>query len=439
MKVTKLRGKARLAVKYSTASINVLEGSVRSGKTIGSLLDWADFIRHGPAGNLLMAGRTERTLINNLLMPMQEIYGADRVVIGDGTATIFGRTVLLVGANNEQARTKIQGLTLAGAYCDEVATMPESFWNMLVTRMSVEGSRIIATCNPEGPRHWFKRHWLDRAKLWVDDAGKFHDRRREFRQLDDDDAARPLDLHRFTFTLDDNAHNLPPGYISSVKASYSGVFYLRMIRGLWALADGVIYESFDPGKDVVAYDQIPPITRLLSLGIDYGTTNPTAGILLGLGADGRLYALDEWSPPRGTDAQLSASLTEWMNPTPAEEGAPAPKSRVPEWVYVDPAAASFKLQLFEDGTRATDATNDVLDGIRAVSSLLSTGQLLITDRCPKLADEIPGYMWDPKASEDGTDKPIKQDDHFCDGLRYAVNSSRAAWYSSLAKPIPTAA
>lgn len=440
MTVRALSGKARLAYHHSTAAINILEGSVRSGKTIGSLMDWAKFCDEGPAGALLMAARTERTLINNVLVPMQELYGAENVAIntGSGTATIFGRTVLLVGANTEQARTKIQGLTLAGSYVDELATLPESFWDMLVSRMSIKGARIWATCNPEGPRHWLKRKWLDKAKLWVDGDGNMHDRRAQYRELSEDDPDRPKNLHRFTFVLDDNAANLDPEYVSTTKANYSGVFYLRMILGQWAIADGVIYDCFDPGRHVVPYRQLPQMTRLLALGIDYGTTNPTAGILLGLGADGRLYAVDEWSPPRGTDATLSTSLSEWMKPLPIE-GEPPPRSREPEWVFVDPAAASFKLQLYQDQTRATDATNDVLNGIRTVSSLFSTGQLIISDRCTRLIDEIPGYMWDPKASEKGKDAPIKSDDHFSDALRYAVQSSYQSWYGALRTPIPDAA
>ncbi|WP_280273383.1 PBSX family phage terminase large subunit [Nocardia wallacei] len=428
MNVNPLRGKALLAYRYAIAAINVLEGSVRSGKTIGSLMDWVEFIRTGPEGNLLMAGRTERTLINNLLLPLQEIYGADRVVIntGAGTVTICGRMVLLVGANNEAARTKIQGLTLAGAYVDEAATLPESFWNMLVSRMSVQGAKIWATCNPEGPQHWFLTKWLHRAKLWIDGDGVFHDRRDKFRDLPPEDPDRPLNLHRITFTLDDNSHNLPPDYVANTKASYTGLFYQRMILGRWALADGMIYEAFDASRHVIPASDVPALSRVLGLGVDYGTTNPTAGLLLGLGVDGRLYVIDEWAPQRGTDAELSQSLTEWLTDNKHE----------PDWVFVDPAAASFKLQLYRDSrARVADAENSVLDGIRTVAALLSSGQLLITDRCTHLLDEVPGYVWDPKASEKGEDKPVKFADHFCDALRYAVASSQYAWFNSLAIPV----
>ena len=65
--------------------------------------------------------------------------------------------------------------------------------------------------------------------------------------------------------------------------------------------------------------------------------------------------------------------------------------------------------LRRQGMMATDADNDVLTGIAAMSTGLHEGRLRITDRCPHLLREIPSYAWDPKAAERGQDKPIKAD------------------------------
>ncbi|WP_416565063.1 PBSX family phage terminase large subunit [Nocardia testacea] len=412
----------------STARLNFYEGSVRSSKTVCSLIDWVRYCRKGPKGALLMTGRTERTVINNLILPIQDMLGPGRVSInrGNGTVNICGRTVILVGANNESARTKIQGLTLAGAYVDEAPTLPESYWNMLFSRLSVPGAQMFATGNPEGPRHWAKKSWLDRAKYWITHDGSVIDRRDLYERLEPGDPDRPLDLHRFSFILDDNP-TLDPEFVASLKSSYTGVWYKRFVLGLWVVADGAVYECFDEGRHTVPFKDLPPMTRVMALGVDYGTTNPTAGILLGIGTDGVLYAIDEWAPKRGTDAELSQQLAAWLRDA----------THQPEWVFVDPAAASFKLQLFRDeAARVADAVNDVVDGIRTVAALFSTGQLRISDRCTRLRAEIHGYVWDSKASEKGEDKPIKLDDHFCDALRYAVVSSQYAWFSQLKKPIP---
>ncbi|MFF7233374.1 hypothetical protein [Streptomyces sioyaensis] len=49
-----------------------------------------------------------------------------------------------------------------------------------------------------------------------------------------------------------------------------------------------------------------------------------------------------------------------------------------------------------------------------------------------LLDELPGYAWDPDASEKGEDRPIKRDDHSVDALRYAVHSVAHEWRPLLA-------
>lgn len=412
-------GKALRAAALPYASITAYEGSVRSGKTFTSLIEWVRYCRQGPDGLLLMAGRTERTIINNLILPLQELLGPRRVKLNRGTSTanILGREVLLVGANNEAARTKIQGLTLAGCYVDEASTLPESFFNMLYSRLSVAGARMWLSSNPEGPAHWLKVKWLDRARLWVDGEN------RERRNPDG------IDLHRVTFRLDDNP-NLPPDYVARTKAAYTGLWYRRYINAEWVAAEGSIYDMWNPARHVIAHDDLPPMRRVLAVGVDHGTTNASAGIRLGLGADGRLYAIDEWwvrpqvAETRLTVAQQSASLRAWLAAGPA-----------PEWVLTDPAAAAFKVQLFQDGLRTVaDADNNVTYGISTVASLLGSGQLLISDRCPHLIEEIPSYVWDDKAAQKGEDKPVKVNDHAADALRYSVTTTESVWRGQLATP-----
>lgn len=409
-----LTGKALVAVQHSTARINAFEGSVRSGKTFASLLDWVKFTRTAPPGLLLMTGRTERTIINNLILPLQEWLGPNRVKInrGEGKVQILDREIMLIGANNEQARTKIQGLTLIGAYVDEASTLPESFFNMLYSRLSLAGAKMWLTSNPEGPVHWLLVKWLLRANLWIDRDGRHHV----------NTSPDALDLVRVTFRLDDNP-NLDPVYVADLKKSYTGLWYRRYIGAEWVAADGAIYDCWEPDRHVIPYDSLPEMARYLAVGCDWGTTNPSAGILLGLGIDARLYAVDEWwmKKPAGgaayTPGQQSESLRGWI----------AGLDRPPEWVVLDPSAAAFKWQLFTDGLTVQQADNSVVDGILTVSTLLAREQLLISDRCVNLLREIPSYSWDDKATEKGLDAPVKLDDHACDGLRYAVQTTEALW------------
>jgi PBSX family phage terminase large subunit len=417
--VIKLTGKQRESVHLATARLNIWDGSVRSSKTISSLLKWLDFVRKAPPGPLLMIGKTERTLKRNIIDPLVEMLGEKRCkfVAGTGELHLLGRLVYIAGAYNEGSVDKIRGLSLVGAYGDELSTMPKSFFVMLLTRLSIPGAQLFGTTNPDGPQHWLKVEYLDRAGLHLDIDGRLHHR-----------TTDALDLHRFSFKLADNP-NLSADYITAVSSEFTGLWYRRLILGEWCLAEGVIYESWDPARHVVT--ELPAITRWITLCMDYGTTNPFHALLVGLGVDGRLYVAHEWrwdsKRQRGslTDAEYSARLRAWIDGLGVRA----------EYIVVDPSAASFRAQLHHDHMTSVMADNEVVDGIRDVASLFATGRLLVSDKCPELIAEIPAYAWDPKKSEKGEDAPIKVADHGVDALRYGIRTTRSVWHGLLAEPL----
>ncbi|RLV56049.1 PBSX family phage terminase large subunit [Aeromicrobium phragmitis] len=390
------------SVRESNGRVNIWDGSIRSGKTIGSILRWLMFVALAPrGGELVMIGRTRDTVWRNVIGPMQDpsLFGpAAATVVGNygaPTVTILGRRVYVLGAHDAKAEKTIRGLTVAGAYVDEVTTLTEEFFTQLLGRMSVAGAQLFGTTNPDSPGHWLKRKFLDRL------------------------GSLP-DWRRFHFTIEDNP-SLTAAYVESIRREFTGLWFRRFILGEWVQAEGAIYDMWDPDRHVVPHATLPPMERVLAVGVDYGTTNPTRGYLLGYAAE-RLWVLDEWAPTGGTDAELSHSLTRWLN------GRQPAEWRDPEWLFIDPAAASFKLQLRRDGHHNTrGGANEVLPGIRTIGSLLALERLKVSDRCEKLIDRVPGYAWDPKKTEKGEDAPLKVDDHEADALRYAVHSTRRLW------------
>ncbi|MGW6498560.1 PBSX family phage terminase large subunit [Nonomuraea angiospora] len=418
MIIAPLVGKQVESFRLADARINIFDGSVRSSKTITTLVKWIEFVRTAPAGPLLMVGKTERTLRRNIIDVLVEMLGDKRAryVAGTGELFLLGRKIYVVGANDETAQEKIRGLSLVGAYCDELSTLPESFFVMLLTRLSIPGARLYATTNPDGPQHWLKVNYLDRARLWLDREGRIH--------YNDADV---LNLHRFSFQLRDNP-NLSPQYVADVSSEFTGLWYRRLILGEWVLADGVVYESWDPARHVVA--ELPPIAHWLCVAMDYGTTNPFHALAIGLGHDGRLYVGHEWrwdsKKMRGslTDAEYAERLRTWI----------AGLGITPSYTIVDPSAKSFRVELHRGGQTSTLADNEVVDGIRDVASLFATGRLLVHASCKELIREIPGYAWDPDASEKGEDKPLKVNDHGVDALRYGIRTTRNIWHGQLAPP-----
>lgn len=398
------------SIARATARVNVWSGSIRSGKTIASLIAWLLFIAHAPtSGALVVVGRTRESIARNVFVPLKdpELFGAIahqvQYTAGAPTATVLGRTVHVLGASDARAEAVLRGLTVAGAYVDEATLVSEAFWTQLLGRMSVPGARLFATTNPDGPAHWFKRHVLDRAK--------------------------ELGYRAWRFRLTDNTH-LDPAYVAQITREYVGLWYRRFILGEWVQAAGAVYDTWDPARHVIPAGDLPAMDRVLGVGIDYGDTHHTRGYLLGLGPDTRpghtgghrLYVLAEWAPSSATQGEQSARLRQWLARQPVEAW------RTPEWVAVDSAAASFRNQLHHDGVPGVrNAHKAVLPGIRTVAGLLATDRLVVADTCTHLIERITGYAWDDKATARGEDAPVKADDDEVDALRYAVYTTRLDW------------
>ena len=203
--------------------INLLEGSVSSGKTWISLVLWAFWVAtmpNTPDALYLMSARSLTTLKRNCLLPLQSLVGENNFTFSINTkeGKLFGRNIQLEGANDSQAETKIRGLTLQGAYVDEATTLPRDFWTMLLSRLRREGAKLFATTNPDSPAHWLKTDYIDRKD--------------------------ELDFLDVKFLLDDNT-TLPKDYVENIKLEYTGVYYERFILGNWVMAEGLIYPMFE--------------------------------------------------------------------------------------------------------------------------------------------------------------------------------------------------
>lgn len=415
-----LSRKQLISVVESEGRINLWEGAVRSGKTVASLLRWLIFVANAPrGGQLVMVGRTRDSLFRNVFAVLQDpaIFGSLTRLIhytnGAATATILGRTVHVLGANDAQSEPKVRGMTCAGAYVDEATVIPQVFFDQLVNRCSVKGAKIFATTNPGAPSHWLRQNYLLRAA--------------------------ETQLRAWHLVIDDNTF-LDPEYVAWVKSTHFGLWYRRMVLGEWCLAEGAIWDSWDADRHVV--DVLPSMARWMAVGVDYGTANPFAAVLLGYGVDNRLYLASEYrhdskkAQRQLTDAQYSAELRRWLATYKHRDG----EGVQPEWTYIDPSAASFITQLWSDQHQGVArAKNDVIDGIRSVGTALGSGLLSVHRSCTGLIDEIPGYAWDEKAAAKGDDKPVKVADHSCDAARYALHSTAHEWRQLLRTDLDKAA
>lgn len=434
---------ARLSIKQirsiaeSDGTINIWEGAIRSGKTFASILRWLTFVASAPhGGELVIIGKNRDSVYRNVFKPIEEsaelsIFQKDvHYRSGAPLAHILGREVHVIGANDAKAENKIRGMTIVGAYVDEVTVLPFEFFKQLLGRMSVAGAKLFGTTNPDSPAHWFKVNFLDQL-------------------------ARLPHWRVFHFLMEDNP-GLSPEFIAQRKAEFTGLWYKRFILGLWVSAEGAIYDMWDPDVHTIPWDRLPPMDDLISIGMDFGTTNASTALLLGRSMEtqqgipaSRLYLIDEWryDPNRAgsseqierlAPSQQAARFKKWA----ALNHLPYATPLKVRHTFIDPAATAMRQELWQpsDGSpsyRTTLADNNVSYGLATIATLLAEHQLVVAapsvsfpDRgCPGWIAEAPGYSWDDKKTLEGLDVPVKVADHSLDGGRYAIVSSEGLWRS----------
>ena len=396
MKITKLSPKQKLAMKwwtmreYRNMDAIICDGAVRSGKTLSMSLGfmlWA--CRNFNNSSFALCGKTITSLRRNViapLIPALKDYGftcIEKVSANYIDVTLLSRTnrFYIFGGKDEGSAALIQGMTLSGVFFDEVALMPRSFVEQALARCSVNGSKMWFNCNPDTPAHWFYNEWIKKAE-----------------------EKHALYIH---FTMDDNP-SLSTALKSRYKRLYTGAFYERFVLGRWTASYGAVYPMFDPKRHVFSGDV--QCERFI-ISCDYGTVNPSSFGLWGL-RGGVWYRLKEYyysSKREGvqrTDEEHYAALEELAG------------SRNISKVIVDPSAASFIECIRRHSRfRVVKADNDVITGIRNVSSMLRSDKLMFSESCRDILREFQLYCWNEKS---GSDVPVKENDHAMDDMRYFV-------------------
>ena len=219
----------------------------------------------------------------------------------------------------------------------------------------------------------------------------------------------------------------------------------RLAGCIWAAAEGVIYENWNPAVHISERRKLPrEWTRLW--GIDFGFTNPFVWQMWAIDPDGRLILEKEIYRTQRIVADHAQQILDVVTSKLKRvvvNGKIDPGQS--EWIYPRPLKiicdhdaedrATLEREL---GMGTTPATKTVSDGIQAMMQRLEVTpdgrarlevcRTSLVDRDESVADrglplgfigEIPGYVWEP--SPDGKpnkDRPLKLNDHSMDTARY---------------------
>lgn len=399
-----------LAFPYSDYNICIAEGAVRSGKTMFSIISFVDWaMKIYSEKNFAICGYSVKSVERNIINEFERLdytksrYNIKRnrndslMMVSHGSTTNY---FYIFGGNNERSYGSVQGLTLAGALIDEVVLLRESFVNQVLTRLSVEGNKVFFTCNPASQQNWFYKKWIKREGEFESD----------------------IKILRLHFTLDDNP-GLDDVVYKQLKSRWSkrSTHYKWYILGEWVSPEGLVYDNFDPKKNVIK--RIPKNGGRYYVSIDYGITNPFAALLWKVDRD-KAYIVDEVyidskdSEQRYTDEELYRFMAEMIGDRQIFD------------IIIDPSATSFKETIKRKRKyRVKNANNEVLAGIATTYSMLSNGLIKINETCKKgVLTEIYLYSWDENGKSE-KETVRKEYDHAMDAMRYFAHTVLRREYS----------
>lgn len=391
-------------IKNSTKRWNLAHGAVSTGKTVGTLFRFMQACYDCPDSQIFMVGHSSDTIYQNAIRLIME---TDELSIyrpfctwftGKRQLKFMDKTIQTLGAKDEGAMGKFQGLTASLMYCDEMTLYPESIIDMIDTRLRKPYSMGFAAMNPSHPEH--------KVKKWIDKA-----------------AEGDKNYYALHFTLDDNPF-IDEDYKERIRNSASGLFYKRNVLGLWVMAEGAIFDFFD--KKIHVVDRPPAAAEYWIAGIDYGSVNPFVCLLIGVSTGRhtqtgkRLWVEKEfyYDPKvqgrQKVNSEFAEDVYNFLEPYNVRN------------LYIDPSAEAFQLELRKLGIHVMHANNDVENGIGMMTSEMKKGNLYVCSECKNTIREIEGYVWDPSAAKKGYDEPMKKEDHACDALRYCIATHKVA-------------
>lgn len=367
--------------------LNLLEGSVSSGKTWISLILWAFWVKTMPQDALyMMCAKSMTTLKRNCLFLLEKQVGESnfRFSISAKEGYLFGRRILFEGANDARSESKIRGLTLQGAYCDELTQFQEDFFTMLLSRLRMPRAKLFATTNPDSPMHWLKKDYIDRAD--------------------------ELDFLDIKFTLDDNTVLLEenPEYFQNIKREYVGVYYERFILGNWVLAEGLIYRDFaENTEDYLIDDPLQwckdhddKIRRVI-IGVDFGGTG-SANKFQATGITEKLsvLALDEEYIDKEIDPDaLNSRYADFVEKITSIYGASQTRADSAEQILI----RGFRSKVLCDGLKTTVVNAkkmEIHERIKLTLLLMAQKRLFVSRDCEHLIDAFSSAIYDPRRFDD---------------------------------------
>ncbi len=360
----------------------IIAGPADSAKTFAGCLKAHAICERNPGAQGAFVRKAFNSLAGTVVKTFQRITrGRIIQAFGGETPTKFiypnGSAIWLGGMDNPDRVLSSERDFIFVPQAEELA---ESEWEVLGTRCTgrgaiVEHPQLFGDCNPAGSKHWIRS-------------------RKSLRLLNATHKDNP-ELYN------DAGEITPEGQrrIRLLELSLTGVRRKRLLEGVWATAEGTVYEMFD----AAVHMQVRSLSlfKRWFLAIDEGYTNPAVILLVGEDSDKRLHIAREFYRRQQLQVDVVAQAKQWFNEFRCDSAA------------VDESAAGLIADLQAAGVRAIQRIQNQL-------SVQGDGKprLTVDPSCDNVQNEFESYVWKSSPSGIVKDAPEKENDHAMDAIRY---------------------
>jgi len=398
----------------------LLSGPAGTGKSRAALEKLHAMMISNPNARGVMLRKTAVSLTSTALVTFKEHVAKEALESGEvvwygGSSQdaaqyryANGSTISIGGLDKA---TRIMSSEYDVAYVQEATELSESDWEAITSRLRngrISFQQLIADCNPDVPNHWLKLR-SDRGRT---------------KMLNSQHTDNPRIYQGSTLT------EYGAAYMEKLDA-LTGVRKLRLRGGVWAAAEGLVYDEFDPALHIHKHIGEPPQTWRRFWSIDFGYTNPFVWQAWAVDPDGRMYLYKEiYQTKTLVEDHAKAIIKAFRGRT---------RESAPEAIICDHDAEGRATLERHLGRSTIAAKKDVSLGIQAVQARMrprgdgKPGLYLCRDalemrdqslddarRPTSTMDEIVGYVWDRTGNQAPKEAPVKDNDHGMDAMRYAV-------------------
>jgi len=387
---------------YCKADEILIEGPTGTGKTRAILEKVFLLCDKYPGCRILFLRNTRASMTDSVLVTWEEkvVPTNHDILVGphrqNRRAYTFGNgSEVVLGGLDKPGKIFSTDYDMGIVF--EAIEITEDIWEKLQTRLRyhvIPYQQAVADCNPDRPTHWLNLR-----------------------------AATP----RMTRLLSRHSDNpsVTPEYLRKLD-NLTGVRRARYRDGIWAAAEGMVYDGFDASVHIVPRFDVPAEWRRIRV-VDFGYTNPFVCQWWAVDNDGRIFLYRELYQTRTLVAdhahRISAlSGDEHIEATIADHDAEDRATLAREGIQTIGAykavttgieAVQARIRVQDDGKPRLFVMADAL--VERDDELAEAKKPLCTEQ------EFPGYVW-PKGVDGKSQKeqPVKVDDHGMDAMRYAV-------------------